>query len=198
MKNHTQLRQQLFMSKGGSQMDKKPELEDLIKHYGVKGMKWRQTKENDQYEEEDHNSIEGFAKAIINGSDERRKEILKDFIRDLKAISKDGIKKVGKIDDVLKKYGNKTLNSLFPKTGGKTVTVSTSVAGGKWYDKTYKNGKLVKSTRPKPKPAKGSKEWYEARLKRETSAQTRKRLKKEWKNVPNASPLDMFLPQKRK
>jgi hypothetical protein len=145
----------------------KHELDDVLKHYGIKGMKWG-VKRSD--EEIAAANAEGGA----GGGGEPEED--EDFLDKVDDVLDAFGEKMSDIGESLKKKGSDLLKSIFGEAK-KTSTTTTFING--------QDTRELKAKQQKRKLTKGSYEWYEERLKKETPKQTRDRLKKEWDDKPN-------------
>ena len=108
----------------------KPELNELIKHYGVKGMKWDVHRDPEEIKADIKNGINAVGDTLddtvarASGQDmvkEQLDDVINDIFkgdsymlkRDFKQLQKEANKKMSKISNNIKERGSKFLTKLF-------------------------------------------------------------------------------------
>lgn len=116
---------------GNHKVDK--EIEDVLQHYGVKGMKWKVRKAaNESASEENGAGGGGDGEEVDESLLEEMKDKLEDTVNALE-------KKLGKISDKLKKKGKNLLLSIFGKSETKLSKAKPDAKTTKRFKEAMKN-----------------------------------------------------------
>lgn len=114
---------------GNHKVDK--EIEDVLQHYGVKGMKWKVRKAANESASEE-NGAGGGGEEVDESLLEEMKDKLEDTVNALE-------KKLGNISDKLKKKGKNLLLSIFGKSETKLSKAKPDVKTTKRFKEAMKN-----------------------------------------------------------